>query len=156
MRQIESIFKNITIVLMAVVIVSVTLQIVAREFIYFPVSWTQEVAKYSFIWMTLIGAALGVKNATHVSIDILVTNFPIKVQKFSKYFVEICIIFFMSFLLIQSIKFIGDASGQTSPILDLHMGVVYLSLILFALLSILFSLEKIVRINRKRSNEIQN
>ncbi|GEN86793.1 TRAP transporter small permease [Oceanobacillus sp. FSL W8-0428] len=148
MERIESIFKYIAVFLMGIIIVTVTLQIVAREIIYFPVSWTQEVAKYSFIWMSLIGAALGIKNFSHVSIDAFVSKLPLKLQKIIQYFVEISIILFMAVLLVQSIKFSVSAAGQTSPVLGVPMSAVYVALIVFSILSIFFAFEKIIKIKR--------
>lgn len=81
LKQVEMIFKYIAVTLMALIIITVTLQILAREVIYFNVSWTQEVAKFSFIWMSLIGAALGVRNSSHVSIDILINKLPLNFRK---------------------------------------------------------------------------
>ncbi|WP_040984433.1 TRAP transporter small permease [Oceanobacillus jeddahense] len=153
MERVESIFKYITVFLMGVIIVTVTLQIVAREIIYFPVSWTQEVAKYSFIWMSLIGAALGIRNLSHVSIDVIVNKLPPKIEKFIQYFIEVSIILLMTVLLVQSFRFSLSAAGQTSPIIGVPMSVVYVALIVFSILSILFAFEKIVKLNKGISIE---
>ncbi|MCT1903604.1 TRAP transporter small permease [Oceanobacillus sojae] len=148
MERIESIFKYIAVFLMGVIIITVTLQIIAREIVYFPVSWTQEVAKYSFIWMSLIGAALGIRNLSHVSIDVAVSKLPASLQKIVQYFIEASIILFMIILLVQSIRFSLSATGQTSPIMGLPMGTVYVALIVFSVLSIVFAFEKIVKVKK--------
>lgn len=148
MDKVESIFKYVSIFFLFLILLTVILQIVSREIMYFPVSWTQEVAKYGFIWMSLIGASLGIRHVTHVSIDLLVELLPKKLQLYIDYFVHGIIIVFMIFLLYQSTIFLLDASSQISPILGISMSFIYVSLILFSILSILFSIEKILQIKQ--------
>jgi len=148
MDKVESIFKYVSIFFLFLILLTVILQIVSREIMYFPVSWTQEVAKYGFIWMSLIGASLGIRHVTHVSIDLLVELLPKKLQLYIDYFVHGIIIVFMIFLLYQSTIFLLDASSQISPILGISMSFIYVSLILYSILSILFSIEKIIQIKQ--------
>lgn len=156
MNQIETIFKYIAVILMAVIIVTVSLQILSREVIYFPTSWTQEVAKFSFIWMTLIGAALGIRNGSHVSIDILVSNLTSKLRTIISYAIELGIISFMVVLLYQSIKFIAGSQGQTSPTLGVPVTYIYSGLIVFSILSLIFSIERIINVRKNINNDLMN
>lgn len=148
MDKLETFFKYVVISLMGFIILTVILQILAREIIYIPVSWTQEAAKYSFIWMSLIGAGLGIRNMTHVSIDLVTSKLPEKLQKISGYFVNLVVIVIMLILLIQSIKFSILAVGQDSPTLGIPMWYIYVSVILLSFLGILFSMERIVRLKK--------
>ena len=40
------------------------------------VSWAQELCIYMFVWMAKFGAAYGVRNGTHVGVDVLVRRLP--------------------------------------------------------------------------------
>ncbi len=40
------------------------------------VSWAQELCIYMFVWMAKFGAAYGVRNGTHVGVDVLVRTLP--------------------------------------------------------------------------------
>jgi C4-dicarboxylate transporter DctQ subunit len=40
------------------------------------VSWAQELCIYMFVWMAKFGAAYGVRNGTHVGVDVLVRALP--------------------------------------------------------------------------------
>src|SRR5699024_8494772 len=148
MRIIENIFKYIAITLLVLIIVTIMLQIIAREIIYFPVSWTQEVATFSFLWMSLIGAALGVRNTSHVSIDIFVSKLPTRMYKLVAYLVELSIIFLMIIFGKYSLEFSLQAQNQMSSTLGISMKYIYMSFVVFSLLTIVFSLEKIFNIKR--------
>ena len=40
------------------------------------VSWAQELCIYMFVWMAKFGAAYGVRNGTHVGVDVVVRRLP--------------------------------------------------------------------------------
>lgn len=55
----------------AVLIVPVTMQIVSRYTALIPpYIWTEELARFMFIWMIMIGAMLGVREMGHFNVDI--------------------------------------------------------------------------------------
>jgi TRAP-type transport system small permease protein len=55
----------------AVLIVPVTLQIIARYTALIPSwIWTEELSRFLFIWMVMLGAMIGVREATHFEVDV--------------------------------------------------------------------------------------
>lgn len=54
-----------------VLVVPVTLQIVSRYTQLIPAYiWTEELARFMFIWMVMLGAMVGVREATHFEVDV--------------------------------------------------------------------------------------
>ena len=55
----------------AVLIVPVTLQIVSRYTELIPSwIWTEELSRFLFIWMVMLGAMIGVREGTHFEVDV--------------------------------------------------------------------------------------
>ena len=55
----------------AILVVPVTLQIVARYTQLIPsYIWTEEMSRFLFIWMIMLGAMIGVREGTHFEVDI--------------------------------------------------------------------------------------
>ncbi len=55
----------------AVLIVPVTLQILSRFTDLVPAYiWTEELARFMFIWMVMIGAMIGMREGTHFEVDV--------------------------------------------------------------------------------------
>jgi TRAP-type transport system small permease protein len=55
----------------AVLIVPVTMQIVSRYTdLIPPYIWTEELARFLFIWMIMIGSMLGVREVAHFNVDV--------------------------------------------------------------------------------------
>lgn len=64
--------KLLLTVMMAVLMVPVTLQIVARYIGIIPrYIWTEEMARFCFIWIILIGAMIAVRDGSHFLVDLL-------------------------------------------------------------------------------------
>jgi TRAP-type C4-dicarboxylate transport system permease small subunit len=61
-------------VLMGAMIVPVTLQIVSRYTGLIPrYIWTEEAARFCFIWIIMVGATVAVREGTHFEVDVLPT-----------------------------------------------------------------------------------
>lgn len=59
-------------VLMAVLLIPVTMQILSRYTGFIPrYIWTEELARFCFIWIVLVGAMIGVRDGTHFTADFL-------------------------------------------------------------------------------------
>ena len=55
----------------ALLIVPVTLQIISRYTALIPsYIWTEEMARFMFIWLVLIGAMVGVRESSHFEVDV--------------------------------------------------------------------------------------
>lgn len=64
--------KFVLTVLLFLLVVPVTLQIVARYTEFIPrYIWTEEAARFLFIWIIMIGASIAVRDRTHFDVDIL-------------------------------------------------------------------------------------
>jgi TRAP-type C4-dicarboxylate transport system permease small subunit len=51
----------------------------------FPINWAQDVSLLLFSWVVFLGADLALRKADFVRVDMLVTKFPVKVQKILYY-----------------------------------------------------------------------
>jgi TRAP-type C4-dicarboxylate transport system permease small subunit len=75
MKFLDDHLEEIFISLMMGYFVLVTvLQIIFRFVLRVPASWTEETAKYAFIWMTFVGSSLGAKIQSHIRVDMLETS----------------------------------------------------------------------------------
>jgi len=55
----------------AILVVPVSLQIISRYTALIPsYIWTEEMSRFLFIWMVMLGAMIGVREATHFEVDV--------------------------------------------------------------------------------------
>src|SRR4029450_10165484 len=73
-RLIDVYYRILTVLLVASVallIVPVTLQMISRFTALIPSwIWTEEMARFLFIWMVMLGAMIGVRDGTHFDVDV--------------------------------------------------------------------------------------
>lgn len=73
---------EILLYLLMIILVSVTfLQVFYRFVLKTPISWSQEVVKTCFVWIIFLGAAIAVREQTHLSMDIVVPHLRGAAQK---------------------------------------------------------------------------
>jgi TRAP-type C4-dicarboxylate transport system permease small subunit len=74
-RRFTSAYARLLTVLLAlsvaILVIPVTLQMVSRYTALIPsYIWTEEMARFLFIWLILIGAMVGVREASHFEVDV--------------------------------------------------------------------------------------
>jgi TRAP-type C4-dicarboxylate transport system permease small subunit len=64
--------KIVITLLMMLMIVPVTLQMLSRYSGFFPrYIWTEEVARFCFVWIVMIGSMIAVRDGSHFKVDLL-------------------------------------------------------------------------------------
>jgi len=76
MRKVINVYYRVLQVLLtlliAVLIVPVAMQILSRYVGFVPrYIWTEEIARFAFIWIIMVGAAIAVRDGTHFDVDLL-------------------------------------------------------------------------------------
>ncbi|MEI8634505.1 TRAP transporter small permease [Vibrio sp. PP-XX7] len=116
------------IILFVGMIICGVLQIVARFILEIPISWSEELLTYSFVWTTFLGASLAIETLSHFNVDCLVVRLPPKVATPVLYFVWICMAVFTVFLTYKSAVLAQLNMAQTMDVLPLSMFWAYLAM----------------------------
>jgi TRAP-type transport system small permease protein len=96
--------------------------------------WVEEVSRYLMIWLTFLGAGLVLRYGGHVGIDTLQEALPRQAAVIRGGIVAILLAFF-AFMIVVGLRYAVLAWGQTTPVLGIPVGAVYLAMpIGFALL----------------------
>ncbi|MCX7786419.1 MAG: TRAP transporter small permease [Spirochaetes bacterium] len=110
-----------------IMIIMVVLQVLFRYVIKVSLSFSEELARFMFIWTVFLGSTIALRQRAHVSIEILVARLP-KTTK--RWFITLAntlsFVFYLT-LIVYGIVMVTHAASQTSPALGLSMGYVYLS-----------------------------
>ena len=106
-------------VMSAVIILQVFCRYVLRE----SLMWSEELARYLMVWVTFVGASIGVKRGAHVGVGILVTALPKNVQIIVKYLgIVISIIFCITVFVVSLGILQRQITGrQISPAMRIPM-----------------------------------
>jgi TRAP-type C4-dicarboxylate transport system permease small subunit len=131
----------------------VILQIVSRYVFRSPLVFTEEAARYSYIWITYLGMAVVTKQEAHIRIDLLSNILKGKARQIFKLVVDSCSVFLYGILVFVGAKYTLANAIQTSPAMEISKAFIYVSLPLGALLSIVRLLGVIKRdVREPRTN----
>ncbi|HHZ03064.1 MAG TPA: TRAP transporter small permease [Tissierellia bacterium] len=125
----ENLEKIFVVILLGTASVIIGIQVFMRYVLESSLSWSEEIARYMFVWLTYIGISYGVKADRHIKVDAAMYLFP---KKFRKYVSIIGDILFFAFAAIIVVNSIGTSasifkSGQSSPAVGIPMGILYLA-----------------------------
>lgn len=106
--------------------------------------WTEELAIYLLVWISLLGASVTYAEKGHLGVDYFVGKLEPGVRVVSAIAAEIIVFVFSAFVLVWGGWVLISKtleSGQVSPALDIPMGYIYLAVPLSGLFFLLFSVE---------------
>lgn len=139
--------------LMFVMVSVVTAQVISRYVFGNPFTWTEEMARYTFVWLSMLGLAVGVKYGSHIALDILVKKLQGAAQKGLMIVNQLFILAFGAFLTYSGMKIVEIGSRQHSPSLELPMQWVYVVIPVAGVLVIFFSINETIRLIKRKAGE---
>jgi C4-dicarboxylate transporter DctQ subunit len=90
-------------------------------------TWAEEVARYSMVWIAYIGASLGIKRNAHLGVEAVLLLLPKGIRKYFDYFRFIIIILFNVLIAYYTFQIIQSqiSTEQVSPSLRIPMWFAY-------------------------------
>ena len=106
------------IVMMGLLLALVFAEVVLR-YLHFPLFWTEELTRYLFIWIIMIGSIVAVDKKIHFNVEFIVKFFPRPFRKLLSLVENALIILFLVVLGYKGIGAYHSMSGVTTPSLSL-------------------------------------
>jgi TRAP-type C4-dicarboxylate transport system permease small subunit len=125
-NHIEEIFLVICILIMVVV---TFLQVVMRYVFNNSLSWSEELARILFIWVSWIGISFGQKRAEHIKIVLVTDRLKGKVKEAVLFIADICTLAILVIILIKGIQITDKIynMASTTPALYIPKWITYAS-----------------------------
>jgi TRAP-type C4-dicarboxylate transport system permease small subunit len=115
----------VLITLVAVMTVVVFLQVVYRYVLTQPLHWSEELARYLFVWLSILGATLGLQKRGHFGLDFFYRMFPDKGRRILQFLIYLLMGSVILVILVQGIKLVQITVLQESPAIGISMGWAY-------------------------------
>ncbi len=143
--------------LMGLLIVPVTLQILSRYTEFIPAFiWTEEVARFCFIWIVMLGAMIAVRDGTHFDLDVLPRPKTPLGQGFARLIVDVAMTLVALIFLGYGFPFASFGADQHSELTGISMLTIHIAWPLAGLIWLLFLGERIhadLRLMRGRADD---
>jgi TRAP-type C4-dicarboxylate transport system permease small subunit len=145
MRNIIEIYHKLLIWLLAAtvgtLVIPVSLQIISRYTHLIPhYIWTEELSRFLFIWMVMIGAMIGIREGTHFEVDVWPELGP-RGNALLRIVSHLFVFIFALVFLYWGTQFVRFGWNQTSELAELPMIFIFLAWPIAGATWLLFTVE---------------
>lgn len=133
-QAVDGVVRWVVILFMLVMTVAVCLQIVFRYIFNVPLGWSEEVARFSFVWVSFFGASALMRVREHINVNVLVERFPPRVRAACVLLADLVSLFCVYFFVVGGISLTANEWEQLAPATQIPMGWVYLAIPISAVL----------------------
>lgn len=144
------------VVIFGLLVVDVLSQVFSRYLLNTSFAFTEEVARFSLIWLSILGAAYLNAKRLHLTMDFMYQKFSKKNKKRALLFTEVCIFTFALIVMVIggfNLVYICLNLNQLSGTLEIPLGYIYAILPISGLLIMWFSVYHFFKIKANQITE---
>lgn len=124
---IDALLSFLLIFTVLLLLVPVSLQIFSRYTDFIPrYMWTEEMSRFFFIWLIMLGATLGVREKMHFDVDFL-PQLSAKTNKRLLFICQVFMLIFSAVIFYWGIEFTQFGWNQTSELADMPMWWIFIA-----------------------------
>lgn len=120
--------KVILVFLLTCMFILGMMQVISRFIIKRPISWSEVMLTYMFVWSSFIGASVAVDEKSHFVVDIFVKRIPDGFQHTIEIFVNFLILVFAAFVVYKGMYLVLSNRDQLMSAMPFSMSWPYLAL----------------------------
>lgn len=122
---VNKIYTYLGVLLLVIICIACILQVFSRYVLGRAIPGTEEISRYSFIWLGFLGSAICVEKWSNAHISILNDGLKGKARMYHSGFLNLMVFLCAALLFVQGIKCTGVTSRQLSSMLRIPMNFVY-------------------------------
>ena len=142
--RLEAVLKVISGVLLVGFVILTLVQVIMRYVFKNPLSWSEQLARYMFIWMLMLYMPVIMRHGNNLGFDLIINRLSKKAQNIFWIICETLIAAFAALYCIYSVQLCIKFSRKTLVGLGIKANWVYSAQIVGAFLLCIFSLELVI------------
>lgn len=140
MGKVKKIVGNLDQMLMAVTMAIVCILLIVQVFFRYvlnsPLIWSEECARYMFVWTVMLGLGYNVRTKNNISVSLVTSRLPQSIQRGMEYITDLIVLASYLFCLPPIMKYLEAQSRIRSTAMRMPMGLLAVS-VLIGVLSLL-------------------
>lgn len=126
----DNIERMILLVLFVAMTVITVLQVFMRYVMQNSLTWSEEFARFCFIWLIYIGISYGVKRAKHVRVEAVLSLFKRRGKLIINLIANVLFLYFAIYATYYGFTIMNaiQSTGQVAPSLGVPMSIMYLGM----------------------------
>lgn len=122
-KALDAVMKGIGVILRILLIITVCLtclQIGCRYLLNRPLTWTEQLSRYCFIWMMMLGIPVLFHRKDFMAFDLILNAFPTKIHNVVRVLVDIGICLFAIFWLVGALNLCAGTMNKMTSGVRIH------------------------------------
>ncbi len=144
---------RITLILLTVLLLVVGGQVFSRYLLNHSLFWSEELARYLFVWLVFLSAAMVLRRDGHIQVSFFVERLRPGVRRAIAILVNLLLLWFAATILVQSIRLAGMVWTVPTAAMEIPWTLVYLGIVLGMTAMVLVTLGTLWRHLAGRSEE---
>lgn len=107
-------------VLLIFTVCLIILQVGCRYLLHRPQTWTEQLARYCFIWMMMLGIPVLFHNKSFMAFDLILNSLPNKVRGVTRIFIDVGIVLFAIFWLVGAVNLCAGTMNKMTSGVRIH------------------------------------
>lgn len=142
----NNIERAILLILLAVMTVVTILQVFMRYVMENSLTWSEELARFCFIWLVYIGISYGVKRAKHVRVEAILSIVKRRGKFIINLIANILFLYFAIYATYYGFTIMNtiQITGQLAPSIGVPMSIMYLGMPIGMLLTVIRLIQRII------------
>ena len=158
MKKISTFLSKALELLLMVLLALLTLftfaQVVCRFILKVSISWSEEIVRMTFVWMILIGAALGTKEWSHLSMEIFTDHLKARAKRRLMFVVYIFVFVIYALFFYAGLQYCIKCVGKSAVTMRVPSNIVYSAIPTTCLIGMFFTIEHFIDDLKKKPEAI--
>jgi C4-dicarboxylate transporter DctQ subunit len=143
LNSIDILTEALVIVGVVVITLTVFLAVLSRYVFVSPIVWTIEIARFFFVWIVLLGVSITERYEAHFRVTTFVDTLSQSVRIFVNLLADLVVIITLIILFFISLPYVEQGSRGISPVLQMPLNYLFISLPIGVVLALLSRLRKV-------------
>ncbi|SNR68489.1 TRAP transporter small permease [Puniceibacterium sediminis] len=152
-QALDSLQRSVIVVVFVVLVICVSWQVITRYILGVPSTITDEIARFLFIWLALLGGAYTYGQGRHLAIDTIARSLTGRNRLIVEACITVLVAAFAACVLVWGglqLVFQTLSAGQISPSLRIPMGYVYCAVPISGVVILCYAVSQLITLARGR------
>ena len=129
LRGLDWLLDKITLALLTILLLVVGLQIFARYVLNHSLFWSEELARYLFIYLVFLGAAMVLRQERHIQVSAFVDRLPARMRSAVIVLGDLLMLGFVASVFVQGVRLAGMVWTVPTAAMEIPWTLVYLGIV---------------------------
>lgn len=142
-RAMNRVVGVVSVFLLLAVTVVVFYSVLLRYVFLRPLAWSEEIARYMFIWLVFLGISLAERGNNHFRVEYFVDKLPLKARLAVEIFTNLLVFGALIVLFFEGVNYYDQGKSGLSTILLMPLNYIYVALPLAMVLTFFNRIESV-------------